>query len=58
MKKSTPKPKRAKRQQPEALALPERIAASPEEIARAVLATPPRKASDWKFMKRLETSRA
>ena len=58
MKKSVPKPKHRKREQPEALAMPERIDASPEEIARAVLATPPRKASGWKFVKRLEASRA
>lgn len=34
------------------LEFPEQIDASPEEIARAVINTPPKKASEWDFMKR------
>ena len=43
--------KRKTRQVPP-LRLPEQINASPEEIARSVINTPPKKASEWDFMKR------
>ena len=51
MEKVTPSQKRSL--EPNAtLELPDPIPdATPEEIARALLNTPPRKPSDWKFMK-------
>ena len=35
--------------------LPDPIPDSPENIARAILATPPRKREDWKHVKERET---
>lgn len=45
------KRKRETRQAPP-LEFPEQIDASPEEIARAIINTPPKKTSEWDFMKR------
>lgn len=46
----SPKPKR-KRGRPPKRRYPKRIDASPEEIAEAVLKMPPKKRSEWRYLK-------
>ena len=48
MPKQTPKPQR-KRGRPRVVLMPDRINASPEEIARAVLSRPPKR--EWDYLK-------
>lgn len=48
MPKQRPKRKRGR---PRTLVMPERIDASPEEIARAVLSAPPKRADEWRYLK-------
>ena len=47
------KPKRP-RSRPVENPLPEAIDDSPENVMRAILATPPRKDEDWKYLKEAE----
>ncbi len=53
MSKNKSEPKR-KRGRPVKYIMPEPIDATPEEVARAILFTPPKKPHEWKFMKDLE----
>ena len=43
-----------KRGRPVKYVMPEPIDATPEEVAKAVLFTPPKKPQDWKFMQDFE----
>ena len=47
------KPKR-KRGRPVKYTMPEPIPDTAENIAKAILATPPKKPQDWKFMREFE----
>ena len=48
-KKSSPKAKRPQGRPPKPM--PEQIPDTPENIMRALLATPPKKAHEWDYMK-------
>ena len=52
-KDMTEKPKRP-RGRPVEKPLPEPIDASPEDVMRAILATPPRKDEDWPYMQKAD----
>lgn len=49
MEDKTPKRKRGR---PVKYPMPEQIPDTPENVARAVMNTPPKKADDWRFMKK------
>lgn len=50
MKSGTDGPTNKKLAGPGSLTLPEPIDACPEEVARALLASPPRRRKDWRFV--------
>ena len=50
MSKHQSEPKR-KRDRPVKYTMPEPIDATPEEVAKAILFTPPKKPHEWKFMR-------
>ena len=47
----TEKPKKRPRGRPVEKPLPEPIDDSPENVLKAILATPPRKDEDWRYMR-------
>lgn len=54
MKPQTPSVSKSPRGRPVKYPLPEPIPDSPENIARAILATPPRKREDWRHIQERE----
>ena len=46
-----PRKKQVKRGRPRTYRMPEKIDASPEEVAAALLRTPPKKAEEWRYQR-------
>lgn len=53
---SSEKDSRRPRGRPITLTMPEPIPDTPENVARALLNTPPKKRDDWDFIKRLNAA--
>ena len=49
-----PRKKQVKRGRPRTYRMPEKIDASPEEVAAALLRTPPKKAGEWRYQQEQE----
>lgn len=53
MSKDQPEQKR-KRGRPVKYVMPDKVDATPEQLAKAILSTPPKKPQEWEFMKDFE----